>query len=63
MNQPSGTITAAMLAGLAIAFVWEMIDMFTDIEPSLGTVAASVVLVNGLVGYFRKENVLPITNG
>ena len=60
MNQPSSTITFATLAGLATAFVWEMIDTFTDIEPSLGAVATSVALVAGVVGYFKKENVLPI---
>lgn len=60
MNKPSSTITAATLAGFAVSFIWEMIDTFTDIEPSLGAVATSVALAAGLVGYFKKENVLPI---
>lgn len=63
MNQPSSTITAATLAGFAVAFIWEMIDTFTDVEPSLGSVGASIALASGLVGYFKKENVLPVGNG
>ena len=60
MNRPSSTITFATLAGLVVAFFWEMIDTFTDIEPSLGAVATSVALVGGVIGYWKKENVLPI---
>lgn len=60
MNAPSSTITFATLAGFAVAFFWEMVDTFTAIEPSLGAVATSVALIGGLVGYFKKENVLPI---
>ncbi len=60
MNQPSSTITAATLVGLAISFLWEMIDTFTTIEPSLGAVATSVALGAGLAGYFKRENVLPL---
>lgn len=60
MNRPSSTITFATLAGLAVAFVWSMVDTFTDIEPSLGAVATSVALVGGAIGYYKKENVLPI---
>ena len=60
MNRPSSTITFATLAGMAVAFFWEMIDTFTNIEPSLGAVSTSVALAGGLIGYFKKENVLPI---
>ena len=60
MNRPSSTITFATLAGLAVAFFWEMLDTFTEIEPSLGAVATSVALVGGVIGYWKKENVLPI---
>lgn len=60
MNRPSSTISFATLAGLATSFVWEMIDTFTTIEPSLGAVATSVALVGGLVGYFTPEKVLPL---
>jgi len=60
MKQPSSTITFATLASLTVAFIWEMIDTFTQIEPSLGAVGASIALAGGLAGYFKKENVLPI---
>lgn len=60
MNRPSSTITVSTLVGLALAFMWEMIDTFTAIEPSLGAVATSVALSGGLLGYLKKENVLPI---
>ena len=55
MDAPSTTITWATLAGMVVAFIWEMIDTFTDIEPSLGAVGVSVSLVAGLVGKFKKE--------
>ena len=55
MDAPSTTITWATLAGMVVAFIWEMIDTFTDIEPSLGAVGVSVSLVAGLVGKFKKS--------
>lgn len=58
MNKPSSTITAATLAGMAMALIWELIVTFTDIELSAGLVAASTVFVAAAVGYFKKENVL-----
>ena len=60
MNRPSSTITFATLAGAVTAFIWEMLDTFTDIEPSLGAVATSVTLAAALAGYFKKENVLKL---
>jgi len=60
MNRPSSTITAATLAGLGTAMFWELIATFTDVELSLGLVAASTVFVSSLVGFLKKENVLPI---
>ena len=51
----STTITWATIAGLGAAFIWEMIDTFTDIEPSLGAVGVSVSLVSGIVGKLVKE--------
>ncbi len=60
MNAPSSTIKAATLAGMGMSVVWELVTTFTDIELSAGMVAASVVFVSGLVGYFKKENVLPL---
>lgn len=63
MNRPSSTITFATITGLAVSFIWEMVDTFTDIEPSLGAVCTSVALASAFVGYFKKENVLPIVKG
>jgi hypothetical protein len=58
MNKPSSTITAATLAGMGIALVWELVGTFTEIEPSAGLISASTVFVSALVGYFKKENVI-----
>ena len=58
MNRPSSTITAATIAGMGMSFLWELIATFTTVELSPGLVAASVVFVSALVGYFKYENVL-----
>ncbi len=58
MNTPSSTIQAATLAGMAVAVVWELVATFTTVTLSAGLIAASVALVSGGVGYFKKENVL-----
>ena len=55
MKPASSTITWAFLSGGAAAFIWEMIDTFTDIEPSLGVVGVSVSLVSGIVGKLVPE--------
>lgn len=55
MKPPSSTITWATIAGMVAAFLWEMIDTFTDIEPSLGAVGVSVSLVAGIVGKLVPE--------
>jgi len=60
MNVPSSTITAATIAGMGMSFTWELIATFTTVTLSPGLVAASVVFVSSAVGYFKKENVLPI---
>ena len=58
MNKPSSTITAATLAGMGIALVWELVATFTDVTLSPGLISASTVFVSAMVGYFKKENVL-----
>lgn len=58
MNKPSSTITAATLAGMGTSVAWELVSTFTDVELSAGMVAASVVFVSSLVGYFKVEKVL-----
>ena len=39
---------------------WELVDTFTQVEPTMGLVSGSAVFVGALVGYFKKENVLPL---
>ena len=61
MNKPSSTITAAALAGMGMTLTWELIMQFgliSNVRPAL--IAGSVTLVVALVGYFKKENVLPL---
>ncbi len=58
MNEPSSTITAAFLAGVAAAIVWELVATFTGFSPTAGLISGSTILVSGIVGYKKKENVL-----
>ena len=58
MNRPSSTITAATLAGMGMALVWELVGTFTNINPTPGLISASTVFVSSLVGFYKKENVL-----
>ena len=60
MNRPSSTITAATLAGMGVALIWELVATFTEVQLSPGLVSASTVFASSLVGYFKKENVLPL---
>ena len=60
MNRPSSTITAATLAGLAAAVVWELVATFTTAIPTPGLIAGSTALAAGVVGYFKREKVLPL---
>lgn len=60
MNKPSSTITAATLAGMGVALVWELVATFTEVTLSPGMIAVSVAFISGAVGYFKKENVLPL---
>ncbi len=58
MNKPSSTITAATLTGLGISVLWELVATFTTVTLSPGLIAASVAFGSGIVGYYKKENVL-----
>ncbi len=60
MNRPSSTITFAFLAGQALVVLWALVDQFTTMVISPTLVAESVILVASGVGYFKKENVLPV---
>jgi len=60
MNKPSSTITASFLAGVAASVAWEVVATFTSYSPTAGLIAGSTVLAGGIVGYFKKENVLPL---
>lgn len=63
-DQPSSTITAAFLAGMGMSLFWLLLSEFylepigRTISPQL--VSLSVTFVASLVGYFKKENVLPL---
>jgi len=58
MNKPSSTITAAFIAGLAVAAFFGTLNEFTAIEISAGYVATITTLVSSWVGYVKKERVL-----
>ena len=60
MNKPSSTITAATLAGMGIAVIWELVSTFTVFSPTAGLIAGSTVFVSSLVGYLKKEKVMPL---
>ena len=60
MNKPSATITAATLAGMGMTMFWEVLMQFTTLEVRAALVAGSVTFVSALVGYFKKETVLPV---
>lgn len=60
MNKPSSTITASFLAGVGASVGWEVVATFTEVQPSAGLIAGSVALASGIVGYYKKENVLPV---
>ncbi|MCH7764578.1 MAG: hypothetical protein IIB95_12720 [Candidatus Marinimicrobia bacterium] len=57
----SSTITWATLAGFGASFVWGLVDTFTDVEPSLGLVGASVALASGIVGKLVTEKQYKMT--
>ena len=60
MNRPSSTITFATLAGMGASIIWELVDTFTQVEPTMGLVSGSAIFVAALAGYFKRENVLPL---
>ncbi len=60
LSRPSSTITAATLAGLGVALGWQLVETFTDVTLSPGLIAGSTAFVSALVGFFKKENVLPV---
>lgn len=60
MNMPSSTITFAFLAGQCVAVFWALIATFTSIEVSPTLVGETVILAASIVGYLKKETVLPI---
>lgn len=58
MNKPSSTITAATIAGMAAAVLWELVATFTNVSPTAGLIAGSTALAAAAVGYFKKEKVI-----
>lgn len=59
MNQPSATITAAGIAGLAMTLFWLAAGEFFNLHASEALVSLSVTFVSSVVGYFKKETVYP----
>ena len=55
MKPASTTITWAFLAGVGASILWELLDTFTDIEPTLGLVSGSAIFISSLVGKLVKE--------
>ena len=43
-----------------MTIVWELVSMFATFEPTPVLVAATTTIAIALVGYFKKENVLPL---
>jgi hypothetical protein len=62
MNKPSSTITASALAGMGVSVAWELVATFTEVDISAGLIGASTIFAASAVGYFKKENVLPVGN-
>lgn len=55
MKMPSTTITWAFLAGIAAAICWELVDTFTEFEPTMGLISGSTAFASGLVGKLVTE--------
>lgn len=58
MNQPSSTITAAFLAGMAMSLFWlvySWLHLGPDATPEI--VSVSTTFVSTLVGYLKPERV------
>lgn len=61
LNQPSSTITAAFLAGIATALFWAVWNWLEpQAIPPAEVVSLSTTFISSVVGYFKRENVLPI---
>ena len=58
MNRPSSTITAATIAGMGAAVVWELVATFTTVSPTAGLIAGSTALASAVAGYYKKERVI-----
>lgn len=58
MKRPSSTITAATLAGTAMAAIWALVDNFTSLSVSPTVVSTTTTFVSALVGYLKPERVL-----
>lgn len=57
--RPSSTITAAALAGMGMTLLTELAMQFGfALRPTL--VAAVTTFASALVGYIKRENVLPL---
>lgn len=62
LRRPSSTITAATLAGMGMTLFWEIVAQ-VGLNARATLVASSVTFVSALVGYYKRENVLPLNRG
>lgn len=61
MNKPSSTITAAVLSGAFASVLFGLASVFAPQYYAMvppGMEAGTAVLIGGLIGFFKKENVL-----
>lgn len=60
LKRPSSTITAATLAGMAMAVLWGTLNEFFGVAISPEYVSLTTTFVSAFVGYIKRENVLPV---
>ncbi len=65
MNKPSSTITAAAISGAAAGVVFIALavlapDIYLRLQVYPGAEAHLTTLIMAAVGYWKKENVLPL---
>jgi len=63
MNRPSSTIQAAAIAGGAASVAFGVFSIFDPVHYAMvpaGMEAGTAVLIGAVIGWKKKENVLPL---